>query len=253
LGSRDAAIRQAAVDEIATNAELALAMDCDLVTIWPGQDGYDYPLQDDYATVRGWIRESIATAAQRFPQIRFALEYKMKEPRTHCYIARVADTVLLARDTGLANVGVCIDTGHALMAYENLGEAAVLAGDRLFHMHFNDNFRAWDDDMIVGSVHTIEHIELLYWLERLGYRGWYSMDQYPYREDGRDAVQESIHWMRGYDRLVQQNRPRIDALLAQGDAVKTSKFLRSILLTTVDAHPVHESPSVLSKPRAVHP
>jgi xylose isomerase len=248
LGSRDTAIRQAAIDEIAINAELAASMNCDLVTIWPGQDGYDYPLQDDYLTVRGWIRDSIATVASRFPAIRFALEYKLKEPRTHSYIARVADTVLLARDTGLSNVGVCIDTGHALMAYENLGEAAVIAGDRLFHMHFNDNFRAWDDDMIVGSVHTIEHIELLYWLDRLGYRGWYSMDQYPYREDGRDAVQESIHWMRGYDRIVREHQRQIDQLLVQGDAVKTSAFLRKVLLTAPsDAGKGHESPGVLQR------
>ena len=46
-------------------------------------------------------------------------------------------------------------------------------------MHFNDNYRLWDDDMIVGSVHTIEYLELLYWLDRVGYDGYLSMDQYP--------------------------------------------------------------------------
>ena len=52
-------------------------------------------------------------------------------------------------------------------------------------MHFNDNYRLWDDDMIVGSVHTIEYLELLYWLDRIGYDGYLSMDQYPYREEPR--------------------------------------------------------------------
>ncbi|MBI4027885.1 MAG: TIM barrel protein [Verrucomicrobia bacterium] len=230
LVSRDPAIRKACVDEIRMNAEIAQALGCPLLNIWPGQDGYDYPLQDDYLAARGWLQESLAKAASEFPALKFALEYKLKEPRTHSYLARVSDTMLVIHDLGLDNVGVCIDTGHALMAYENLGEAAVLAGKRLFHMHFNDNFRYWDDDMIVGSVHAVEHIELLYWLDRVQYAGWYSMDQYPYREDGRGAIEESLRWLQGFQALVTQHRAAMDALLREGNAVKTSAFLRSILL-----------------------
>lgn len=230
LGARDSAIRQKAKDEVIACCDIAGAMGCPLLNIWPGQDGYDYPLQDDYLTARYRITQVIAEIAQKYPRLRFALEYKVKEPRTHSYLARVSDTLLVAHATGCANVGICIDTGHALMAYENLGESAVIAGDRLFHMHFNDNFRAWDDDMIVGSVHTIEHIELLYWLNRIGYAGWYSMDQYPYREDGRDAVEQSLRWLQGFQAIVDRHRAQIDALLVEGSAVKTSAFLRSVLL-----------------------
>ena len=44
-----------------------------------------------------------------------------------------------------------------------MAEAAVLlrtTGKKLFHIHFNDNYRSWDDDMIVGSVHLVEFVEL---------------------------------------------------------------------------------------------
>jgi sugar phosphate isomerase/epimerase len=103
----------------------------------------------------------------------------------------MGDTLLMALDTGLSNVGVCIDVGHSFVAGENVAESAAVLqshGNRLFHMHFNDNYRLWDDDMIMGSLHFVEYLELLFWLREINYRGWYSMDQYPYRENGAATV-----------------------------------------------------------------
>ena len=86
-----------------------------------------------------------------------------------------------------------------------------------------------DDDMIVGSVHSVCYLETLYWLDRCGYEGWLSMDQYPYREDAAGAIGESILWLRKFDAILQAKRSVIDALIAAGDAVRTSAFLRSVL------------------------
>ena len=64
--------------------------------------------------------------------------------------------ITYARECALPNVGVTIDVGHSLEAYENVAEAICAAASRglLFHMHINDNYRLWDDDMITGSIHT---------------------------------------------------------------------------------------------------
>jgi xylose isomerase len=231
--SLDKDVRCKAVHATLETCEMAQKLGCDLINIWNGQDGYDYPLQANYQQARDWLRDGILTCAQQFPNIRFALEYKMKEPRTHSYLARMADTLLVCDEVGKDNVGVTIDVGHSFVAYENVAEAVVLAkraGDKLFHLHFNDNYRAWDDDMIVGSVHTVEYIELLYWLDRTGYTGWYSMDQYPYREDGKRALSESVAWVQGLQKKVDAHKAKIDALLEEGDATKTSALLRKMIL-----------------------
>ena len=102
-----------------------------------------------------------------------------------------------------------LDTGHAFVAGENMAESAVFLSDygrRLFHLHFNDNYRSWDDDMIVGSVHLVEFIELLFWLREIGYEGWYSMDQYPYREDGQGALRSSVEFLQGIEALLDEAR-----------------------------------------------
>lgn len=231
--SKDAGVRQAAIDYTRKMCEVAHIMDCDLLNIWPGQDGYDYLLTADYEKERQWLCEAISILANEFKDIRFALEYKPKEPRTHSYLARMADSLLLAQETGCDNVGITIDTGHAFNAGEVVAEAVVLAkraGDRLMHMHFNDNYTVWDDDMIVGSVHYVCYIEMLYWLDRCGYEGWFSMDQYPYREDAVGAISESIEWLVKFDAIMQTNKSKIDELVNIGDAVETSKFLRQVIV-----------------------
>lgn len=230
--AKDASVRQYSIDYTRQMCEVAYEMQCDQICIWPGQDGYDYLLTADYEKERQWLCEAIQTLANEFKDLRFALEYKPKEPRTHSYLARMADTLLLAHETGCDNVGVCIDTGHAYNAGEVVAESIILAkraGNKLMHMHFNDNYTAWDDDMIVGSVHTVCYIEMLYWLDRCGYEGWLSMDQYPYREDAAGAIGESIQWLVKFDAILQANREKIDELVSLGDAVETSKFLRSVI------------------------
>ena len=196
------------------------------------QDGYDYLLTTDYDQKREWLKEGTARLAKEFPTLKFALEYKPKEPRNFSFHARMSDTILAAKETECPNVGVTIDTGHGFVAGENVAEAVVLAkraGDLLFHMHFNDNHGAWDDDMIVGSVHSTVYVDLIYWLKKTGYAGWLSMDQYPYRENAVDAIAESIEWVRRFEAIVDDHFDEIDRLVKLNDAVATSRFMRKAL------------------------
>ena len=234
FAAKDPAVRKLAIETTAEAAAIAQSIACPMLNIWPGQDGYDYSLQADFRAERRWFTDGIREVARQFPDLRFALEYKPKEPRTHSYLARAADTLLLAEDTGLSNVGVCIDVGHALYAYENVAESIVILqerGDRLFHMHFNDNYRYWDDDMIVGSVHLVEYIEMLFWLRETDYTGWYSMDQYPYREDGAGAIDASVQFLRSLEALLDTTAmEEIRGLIETGDPIQASHWLRRKIL-----------------------
>lgn len=231
--SRDSSVRRAAIDATLETADIARTVGCSMINLWLGQDGYDYPLQAHFGRERGWMVEGIREVALRCPDMRFALEYKLKEPRIHSYHARAADTLLMVQEIQASNVGVCIDVGHALLAQENVGEAAWMLqhyGERLFHMHFNDNYRYWDDDMIVGSVHFVEYIELLFWLRESRYNGWYSMDLYPYREDGVRAVEESVAFLRDLETaLTNERREEIKVLLDAGDATASTRWVRNFI------------------------
>ncbi len=232
LSSRDAAVRKKSLDHLRSSCELCMEMDCRLLNFWPAQDGYDYPFQGTFLDSWKYFADGMAKLASEFPTLKISLEYKAKEPRAHSYLPRMAECLLLCQVTGAENIGVTIDTGHAFLAGENAAEAVALAkscGNRLYHMHFNDNYKSWDDDMIAGSIHTIDYLELFYWLGECNYDGWISMDQYPYREDAAKAINESIKWMQAASDLVDANRKEIKEAVENASPVETSALLRKLI------------------------
>lgn len=232
----DAGVRRQAVEVILEMIDVAVELGSDLINVWPGQDGYDYPMCADFIQERRWLIDNLAECAEYAAtrNVRLALEYKVKEPRTHSYLARVSDTLWVVNAIGMENVGVTIDTGHAFMAYENVAESIAIlkmAGNKLFHMHFNDNYTSWDDDMIVGSIHLPEYFEMLYWLQKTGYGGWYSMDQYPYREDGYLAIRSSVLFLQKLQAVLDRvGMQAVDQLIEARDPIKTSEFVRNHLI-----------------------
>ena len=231
LSAKDPEIRKQALDYTFECVEMARKLGCKTLNIWPGQDGYDYILQSNLIAERRYLMENIQKVASSAPDIQFSLEYKPKEPRNFSFMARASDTLLLAKETGLANVGVTIDTGHAFVAGENVAESIVILqeyGRKLFHMHFNDNYGNWDDDMIVGSVHFPLYVEALFWLKETNYTGWLSMDQYPYREDGQGALSESVAFLQMIEtKLTGEVMAELRELVNTGDAVKSQRWLRN--------------------------
>ncbi|MFW6288901.1 MAG: sugar phosphate isomerase/epimerase family protein [Spirochaetota bacterium] len=235
FSSQDAKVREAAMDHAREVMSLLKEFGSDLLTIWPGQDGYDYLFQADYLEERTSFQNCIAQLAHEHPDMRICLEYKVKEPRTHSYLGTLGMTLLMANATGSDNVGVALDFGHSLYGYENPAESVAILqmyGQKLFHVHINDNYRYWDDDLIVGSVRTLEYLEFLYWLRRTGYSDWITIDQFPYREDGRDACSESAEWLDFFESILDNfDTKRIDEVIRKKDGVAASRLAREMLRT----------------------
>lgn len=230
--SPDKGIREAAVQETCDMMDIAAEIGCKIINIWNGQDGHDYPFQINYSQAYDWLVEGITKCADYRKDIKISLEYKPKEPRTHSAISNIFSALSYINDIDRENVGLTIDTGHSLEAYENMAEAASIAikKNKLFHMHFNDNYRLWDDDMIVGSIHTIEYIELLYWLKKGDYTGWLSIDQYPYREDSVQAVNQSIKLLMAFEKALKRiDEKDLSDAFNRHDAVASSEIMRKLL------------------------
>jgi xylose isomerase len=112
----------------------------------------------------------------------------------------------------LPNVGVTLDVGHALMAKETPAAMACLAAqsERLFYVHFNDNGREWDWDMLPGSVNCWDLVETLFYLDRLDWRGWLCYDVLTRNGDPIEQMNATIAIMESAERLLAKMGP--DAL-----------------------------------------
>ena len=231
--SKDPSIRKQAVSDTKELMDIARYLGGDLVSLWPGQDGYDYPFQGDYIEERTWFEEGVRECCRYRADTKISVECKIKEPRNFSYPSTVTSTLLMVGGINEPNCGVTIDYGHGAVAYENLAESVAILkkyGDKLFHVHMNDNYGFWDDDMITGAIHTIPYIEFFYWLKRTGYAGYISTDQYPYREDGRDACNESIRWFEVFEDLVNKiDEQRICSIYKTGNACEISAYMRELM------------------------
>jgi xylose isomerase len=101
---------------------------------------------------------------------------------------------LAIEDVGRDNVGVLIDFGHSMYGAESPAASVELCLSRgkLIDVDLNDNFRSWDDDLTVGSVHIVETLEFLISLTRAGWDRPWKLDQFPFREDPVEAARASI-------------------------------------------------------------
>lgn len=211
LSNPDPTLRGEAIARVKAAMDASVELGASRINLWLGQDGFDYPFQVDYGALWGNLRESVAECAKHNPKVKICVEPKSKEPRCRSLLGTVPRVLLLVGDVAMANVGVLLDTGHALYALENLAEQAVDLIDRnkLFHLHFNDNYGDWDWDMVVGSVHFYEFLELLFWLNLKGYDGWYSLDQYPKREDPAKALAMSIRVIENMETVLEDVDERL--------------------------------------------
>ena len=236
LTSRDPELRKEAVIEIKKNIDWAAELNCPLINIWPAQDGFDYPFSADYDKAWNCLIESLSEVMEyqkKVKKVRVGIEPKIKEPRKFSFTATIGKTLLLINEVNSSDLGIVLDVGHALCAYENMAMSAVLAhrADKLFHIHLNDNYRSWDDDMYPASIHTIEYLELLYWLEKLEYNGYYSLDINPYREDSVQVVQESFAWILGLRRVLDKiGYERIAEKMEKEDHVAVTSLIREMML-----------------------
>jgi xylose isomerase len=149
-----------------------------MITCCPLIDGHNYNFQVDYLKQWVWLEEGITTAAKHRDDIRISLEYKLNESRNYCILGDMGRTLFLCERLGFPHVGVTMDVGHALIAKETPAEMLAIAAQakRLFYVHFNDNAREWDWDMLPGSVNIWDLIEMLYYMDRFGWDGWLSYD-----------------------------------------------------------------------------
>ena len=209
LASPDKDRRAISINLVKDAMRFAKSIGVKTVNLWLGQDGFDYVFQIDYARSYANLVESLRECAGSEPEVNLAIEYKVSEPKMSCLMKNAGIALACACDTGCDNVGVTLDVGHAFNAGENPAEAAsiLLHKNRLFHVHLNDNYRIADDDLPVGSVHWPQYFEFFYWMDRMGYDGWYSLDLYPYRDDPTAACEASLKFIHGAMGFVKNKLP----------------------------------------------
>ena len=187
----DQGVRREAIDLTKRGIDAAMEAGAPLMTLWLGQDGFDYPFQAEYDRLWQQELDGIREVAGHEPGCAISIEYKPNEPRSYSLLPDCATTLLAIREVGLPNLGVTIDFAHSLYADEQPAFAAAMIArhSRLLGVHLNDGYGKRDDGLMVGAVHTLKTLELLLQIRRDGYKGVIYFDTFP-DVTGLDPVRE---------------------------------------------------------------
>jgi xylose isomerase len=188
----DRNVRRAAIDETRRGLDVLAEMGGSLMTLWMGQDGFDYSFQMEYTRAWDATIAAMQEVADHNPDIDIALEYKPNEPRAFALMPDAATTLLAIAAIDRRNTGVTLDFAHVLYADEMPAFAAALVArhSRILGVHLNDGYGKWDNGLMVGAVHPVQTIELLVELHRSGYTGALYFDTFP-DHSGLDPVAEA--------------------------------------------------------------
>ena len=231
----DAGVRRAAIDLTKRGIDTLAEMGGDLMTLWLGQDGFDYSFEADYDRMWEDTVTAIQEVAAHNGAVHVAIEYKPNEPRAYSSLPDVATTLLAVREAGNANLGVTLDLAHVLYADEMPAYAARLVDrhSRLLGVQLNDGYGKRDDGLMVGSVHPVQTLELLVELERLGYSRAIYFDTFP-DSSGLDPQAETetniamVERLRAIARTLTGDK-ELAAAIARHDATASQRIVADAL------------------------
>jgi len=231
----DPAVRQAALDITRAGIDTLSAMGGQVMTLWMGQDGFDYAFQADFQRMWDTTIEALQAVADHNRDIDVAIEYKPNEPRAYALMPDVGTTLLGVREADRPNLGVTLDFAHVLYADEMPAHSAHLINrhSRLLGVHLNDGNAKRDDGLMVGTVHPVATVELFCELDRIGYDGVIYFDTFP-DHSGLDPVREARTNIAMTERLraVARNLSasnELAAAIARQDATQSQRLVAEAL------------------------
>jgi len=225
--------RKEFIDEVKQVMDVAVELGCNRITTCPLNDGTDSLFEMDYIRAYDDAAETFSSACAHNRRIRVCIEYKESDPRARCLFGNAGETASFCQMVGADNLGVTLDVGHALYTGERPAQSAVLLSkaNRLFYVHLNDNDARWDWDMLPGSYHMWEFIEMFYYLQQLGYNDdWYAFDVFPKEIDTVDTFKAVVMLTQKLEGLTDRINPEeIERLMKERNPAKTIPYLYSLL------------------------
>jgi xylose isomerase len=228
-------IRADAVRDLKIALDIAAELDAELVTCCPVADGYDYPFEMEYTAAWEHFVDGIRQAALHRPDTRLSLEYQASDPVVRILLRDAGRALYTCLATEQNNVGVTLDIGHSFAAGETPAEAVALLAreDRLFYIHTDDNTRDGDWDLLSGTVNFWHFLETLYYLQRVGYKGWLSADIFARRIDPVEGFTTNLMLLKRMIAFIEQlDQKELEAMMQrEGNACGVFEYLTRFLPT----------------------
>lgn len=243
LANPDASLRRKSMEILIESMEIARRFNVDVVSFWPGQDGWDYSFEINYgkriAVFLDGLRELASEAIKR--NMMLCIEAKLKEPKEgNMIIPTTHVAIAMARkindELGKKVVGITVDYGHELMYAVEPAYTVYLSHHfdvPLLSIHINTaKAHSNDEDRVVGTGDVWQLIDFLYATIDIGYTGWYILDQFTYRMDPVDGMRLSKEFFANAMKKaleIYRHKDELEKIREAGDQAKVLDLVKKIL------------------------
>ncbi|MCM3667282.1 sugar phosphate isomerase/epimerase [Mesobacillus subterraneus] len=232
LGNSNQSIAEDAYVLCKEAADACRELGGEVITLWLGFDGFDYPFQSDYQNAWKQVRDYVAALADYAPDLQISIEYKPYQERSYALIDSIGTTLLMVNEVNRENVGVTVDYCHMLMKRENPAYGLSLAADRgkLYGVHINDGYGTHDDGLMVGTVSFMQTLEFIYYLKKYDYQGVIYFDTFPVREEPIAEIRQNVKVIQKINDLVDSiGLESIQETIGKNDAVAVNELFYQCL------------------------
>lgn len=192
LCSNNEAIRRDSVAYIQESIETAAELGAPVVSVCPGHSLHGQGTNDAW----GRLSESLAAICESAMQYGMRIAIEPADRYETDLIQTTADARRMIAEIGQTNLGVVLDTGHAHVVGEPIAEAVRALGDRLFHVHVDDNNGVRDQHLIPGEG-SFDLASCIAVLQDAGYEGFLSVElSWDYTIDPVPAANTSVQRLR---------------------------------------------------------
>jgi len=230
-------IRRKAIELTKRGIDAGREFGSNLMTLWMGQDGFDYCFQADYKKIWEDAVSAVREVAEYAPDVDVSIEYKPNEPRAYSIFPNVTTCLIAVEEAGCPNLGITLDFAHVLYANEIPAYAAAMVSrrSRLLGLDCNDGWGKRDDGLMVASVNPKATLEFLWRMQRDGYQGAYYFDTFP-DASGLDPVREAEANIATVKRLLKlceklDDNQALRAAIGEQDAVASQLIINDIMFS----------------------
>jgi protein FrlC len=192
LCSPNDTVHQESIRYIQASVETAAALGAPVVSVCPGHTLYGQTVEDGLHRLSESLWHITEFASRH--GIRVAIE--PADPYETDLLQDCAQTLAFTKRLAFDGLGVLLDTGHEHVVGASACEAIQLLGDKLYHIHIDDNHGQRDQHLVPGEG-SFDFRSFLQALRAVGYEGFLGAElSWDYTIDPDPAVQRTAEKMR---------------------------------------------------------
>ncbi|RPJ56414.1 MAG: sugar phosphate isomerase/epimerase [Acidobacteria bacterium] len=200
LCSPSETIRQDSVAYIKDSLRTAAAFGAPIVSVCPGHTIFGQTSED------GWRRlcQSLDEICSAADSVRLKVALEPADRYETDLVNNCEQAIQLLEDVRWDNLGVVLDNGHSHVVGESAEKMVARLGDRLFHVHVDDNLGQRDQHLIPGNG-TFDFVPFIAALRETGYNGFLTAElSWDYTLEPDDPARATRTRMKEYLRRVRR-------------------------------------------------